>query len=170
MMMAVVLLPWGWPQQVTRNKQVLGRAQRRSEDPLVRTKETEMKKLFLTATTLLALAAPAKAEMSKAGVPAGTWCQVDVKSEAEGWMFFKRGKCARDNEATTLILKANGDYILTGLGDEMVCKVNPKSYFKGWADYTCTVYGARVMKQPKRHQKFVIDTGNGGQLGLSTLD
>jgi hypothetical protein len=130
-----------------------------------------MNKLLLIAATLIAFATPASAaeRMSKAGVPAGAWCHLDAEPETGSWMYFKRGKCAPDDDAITLILKPNGDYIFTGLGDEMECKVHPKSYFKGWADYSCTVYGARVHKQPKRTQKFVIDAGN-GELGLNTGD
>jgi hypothetical protein len=130
-------------------------------------------RILLTAATILALGAPANAEMSKAGVPAGMWCSIANPSgdPDNGWMFFKRGKCTsdeNDNGAVTLILKANGDYAFTGVGDDMDCKVNAKSYFKGWADYNCITHGAREMKQ-KRNQKFLIDTGN-GQLALSPLD
>ena len=114
--------------------------------------------LITTTTQALFAVLPAKAEMSKAGVPAGAWCA--VVSENENWMNFKPGKCTSDENdsgSPTLILKPNGDYRFTGVGDEEDCKVNPKSYTKGWADYNCIKYGAREYKQ-KRHQKFLINT------------
>jgi hypothetical protein len=118
-----------------------------------------MKKLLMTAAAFLAFVAPTLAadKMSAAGVPSGIWCETAEKGESDSWMFFTRGKkkCDRDQDSgLILILKANGDYILTGPGDEMVCKVNPKSYFKGWADYNCITYGGRVMKS-KRTIKFI---------------
>jgi hypothetical protein len=119
-----------------------------------------MKKLLLIAAALCGLASPAQAELwSKAGVPAGTWCETP-ESGAEGWMFFKRGKCAPGDDSAVLVLKAHGDYTITG-GDELVCKVDPKSYFKGWADYSCTFYGGSVRKLPKETRKFLIDIDTG---------
>jgi hypothetical protein len=128
-----------------------------------------MKKLLLATTLLAGLMSSAQAtdKMSAAGVPAGTWCET-AEGESDGWIFFTRGnkKCDRANDSgLILILKANGDFILTGLGDEMVCKVNPKTYFKGWADYTCKVYGASIHTS-KRTYKF---TTSDDQLGLSAL-
>jgi hypothetical protein len=127
-------------------------------------------KLFLTTAILIALVAPAMAgdKMSKAGVPAGMYCQVIEPDLSEGWMYFTRGKCAPGSELAQLFLKTNGDFILGGeVGDEMECKVNPKSYFKGWADYNCKTYGGSVMKS-KGNYKFT--THGPGTLGLSGLN
>lgn len=123
-----------------------------------------VKKLILAIATLIAIATPALA--GGPGVPTGNWCEIESRGE---WTWFKRGKCARDDNSRTLILKANGDYSLTGLGDDLICKVDQKSYFKGWADYSCIVYGGRAMKQPKSTQKFTFNTAN-GQLGLNSGD
>jgi hypothetical protein len=108
--------------------------------------------------------APAPEKLSVAGVPAGTYCEVEVADASEGWTYYERGRCPDGSERTTLILKMNGDYILTGLGDEMECKVNPKTYIKAWAEYNCVTYGGRAMKS-KRVSKF---TTADDQLGLST--
>jgi hypothetical protein len=129
-----------------------------------------MTKLLTTAAMLLVFVVPAQAadKMSKAGVPAGTYCQVIEPDLSAGWMYFTRGKCAPGSELVTLILKTNGDFILTGeVGDEKECKVDPKSYFKGWADYNCKTYGGSVMKS-KHNYKFT--THGPGTLGLSGLD
>ena len=124
-----------------------------------------MKKLFLCAAALVALAPQAQA--GGPGVPTGTWCEIEAASEAEGWMHFKRGKCPTDKYGVmyhkTLELKRNGDYILYNHAHELTCKVDPKSYFKGWADYACAdMFGNTT----KHNQKFVFD---GRFLGLSTL-
>jgi hypothetical protein len=119
-----------------------------------------MKTLIFAAAMLAASQAQAADKML-----AGTWCEIEVQTEAEGWSFFKRGKCA-DDENKTLVLKPNGDYILSNFAHEMVCKIDPKSYFKGWADYTCTFYGGSVSKT-KLSQKFTFD---GRILGLSNID
>jgi hypothetical protein len=126
-------------------------------------------KHIMTAATLIALVAPAIAadKLSMAGVPAGTYCQVIEPDIAEGWMNFTLGKCTPDTEVATLTLKTNGDFVLGGIGDETECKVNPKSYFKGWADYNCKTYGGRVMRS-KRNLKFT--THGAGTLGLAGLN
>jgi hypothetical protein len=123
-----------------------------------------MKCFFAAAAVVLGFVGYAQAETwSKVGVPAGTWCQVEDKNG--GWMWFTRGKCALNEDALTLTLKANGDFTLTGLGDPETCKAG-RMYDRGWTDYTCTVYGARAMKKPKGQKKFVIDTVD-GRLGLN---
>jgi hypothetical protein len=91
----------------------------------------------------------------------GSWCTVEIDGT---WTWFERGKC-KDDQHATLILKKNGDYTITGLGDDLVCKAVPKTRDnKGWTDYNCTHYGARVIKQPKSNQKFVTADG---RLGLN---
>jgi hypothetical protein len=126
-----------------------------------------MKKLLITAAALLAFVTPTLAadKMSAAGVPGGTWCAT-AEGVTNGWMFFTRGnkKCDRDQDSgLILILKANGDFIFTGLGDDMECKVNPKSFFKGWADYNCKTYGGRVMKSKGAYKFTTADD----RLGLN---
>jgi hypothetical protein len=119
---------------------------------------------IVCAAALVALATPAQAE--KVSFPAafvGTWCETEVATEADGWMFFKRGKCPAGHKAT-LILKRNGDYVLDDGDHEVRCKIDPKSYFKGWADYSCdNTFGFTT----KHHQKFTFD---GRILGRSSLD
>jgi hypothetical protein len=124
-----------------------------------------MKKLLLTAM-VATFCNPVQATdwhwRSKAD--AGVWCQASV--DDGGWSFFERGKC--DPDKTTLTLKPNGDYVLTGGdGDETVCKID-KYYYRGWADYNCTNThdGGRAMKF-KTNQKFLID---GHHLMLSSVD
>jgi hypothetical protein len=123
-----------------------------------------MKRLLLAAAlALLAMFKPVHAaEISYPASITGKWCQADIKSEADGWIFFRRGKCTAET-SETLMLKKNGDYVLawTG-GHEHRCKANPKSYFKGWTDYTCN-------QGPKRTQKFTIDEQT-QTLGLSTTE
>jgi hypothetical protein len=127
-----------------------------------------MKKLFLCAATLVALATQAQA--GGPGVPTGAWCAIKNESEASDWMFFKRGKCSekemKKEFGATLILKPNGDYILFSSEHELRCKVDPKSYFKGWADYTCTFYGGGKYVS-KHSQKFVMQDKT---LGRSNID
>lgn len=128
-------------------------------------------KHLMTAATLIALVAPAIAadKMSKAGFPAGAYCQVLAEApldESDKWMHFTRGKCAPDAELVTFTLKPNGDFILDGLGDPTECKVKSKSYFKGWADYDCKRYGAKVMSS-KRYLKLL--THGPGTLDFSGL-
>ena len=110
--------------------------------------------------TTFCAAAPALA--GGPGVPTGKWCEIDRPTEAEGWMFFRRGsKCA----GATLVIQQNGDYVLSDDEGTKRCKVDPKSYFKGWADYACT-YG-RQSYITILNQKFTISDG---ELALSTLN
>jgi hypothetical protein len=63
----------------------------------------------------------------------------------------------------------NGDFILTGeVGDEMECKVKPKSYFKGWADYNCKTYGGSVMKTKGAYKFTTGHSDLGDWLGLNS--
>jgi protocatechuate 3,4-dioxygenase beta subunit len=105
-------------------------------------------------------------------VPTGNWCLIQTEAEETSsnvdWTFFKRGRCVTDKYGVmyskTLVLKPNGDYIMYNHAHDWSCKVDPKSYFKGWADYTCTdMWG----NKSKHSQKFVF---NGRTLGLSNID
>ena len=44
----------------------------------------------------------------------------------------------------------------------MSCKVNPKTYFKGWAEYTCVNHLGRVSKYSQNFDK------DNTELGLSS--
>jgi hypothetical protein len=94
------------------------------------------------------------------GVPSGTWCESQTNG-ADGWRYFRRssGKCI----GATLVLQSNGDYVLNDNESTQRCKVDPKSYFKGWADYTCTFRtseGGRNQSSTTTHnQRFTIADG-----------
>jgi hypothetical protein len=130
-----------------------------------------VKRIFISAASMLAaVVSQAQAADRVSANLVGTWCETtEVQSEADGWMFFKRGKCA-DSEDTALTLKLNGDYVMSNFAHEMVCRADQKSFFKGWADYTCTVRG-KVAGYPssttKHGQKFTFD---GRILGRSNID
>ena len=82
----------------------------------------------------------------------GKWCLTSVE---DGWRHFKRGNKCSD---ATLVLKQNGDYVLSSSEHEERCKADPKSNFKGWMDYACTnIFG----HTETRNQKFVIDVDTG---------
>jgi len=60
------------------------------------------------------------------------------------------------------VLKKNGDYVRTSLDHEQRCKADPKSYFRGWTEYSCSTGFAPV----KSTQKWTIDEET-HMLGLS---
>jgi hypothetical protein len=118
--------------------------------------------LVLTATA----AAPAQAA-DKLSYPAsvvGTWCQIETEHEVDGWSFFSR-RCVADEDPVMVILSKNGDY--TMVAEEWIyqrCKADPKSYFKGWTDYTCT---DKQGTTTRHNAKWVIQ---GRNLGLSKTE
>src|SRR5262245_43946581 len=116
-----------------------------------------MKKLLLSAVAFAAFSGTAPASATKISYPSnllGTWCL--TKAE-DGWQWFERGKC--NGAISSIVLSQNGDYTRVTRDAVESCKADPKSYFKGWTDYTCKV-GNRT---EKRFQKFLSD---GDELGL----
>jgi hypothetical protein len=116
---------------------------------------------------VIVLAPPAQAAEKKISYPAqmlGVWCQTRVEN---GWIFYERGKCHR--AVNSIVLSPNGDYLRIAPLSERVsieerCRAIPKSYFKGWTDYVCTI-GATT---EKRHHKWVtVGEGYDVELGLS---
>jgi len=124
--------------------------------------------LIAAAILIIPSGAISAAEMSKAGVRAGTYCQVvepDVPDGAS--MIFKAGKCKSDSELSGLTVKLNGDFFLAaGVGDDVECKINPKASSRGWTGYNCKTYGARVMKSKKLFKWVTFGDGTISANGL----
>jgi hypothetical protein len=120
-------------------------------------KESKMKKLLLAIALSIAIASPAAAAntVRYSSEWTGAWC-AGWTSEG-GWTYFNRGIKTCEADAG-LVLKQNGDYFLHNGDQDEHCKADPKSFFKGWADYTCTDNHGRTKK---RHLKFLIDTSTG---------
>ena len=109
---------------------------------------------------MLTMLGVSNANASSISYPAsvtGKWCFAEAN---DGWQYFKRrSKC----EEATLVLQKNGDYVITDGKYEERCKADPKSYFKGWTDYTCTsVFGVQ-----KKNIKFTSYAGEPNKLGLA---
>jgi hypothetical protein len=128
-------------------------------------------KTLLTALALICVASSAFAGSTRISYPAemlGTWCQVEIET---GWAFYERGKCT--GAVNSIVLSPNGDYVrIAPLWERVTvderCKAIPKSYFKGWTDYVCTIgngNGAASWTE-KRNQKWVTYEGQAGRLGL----
>jgi hypothetical protein len=123
--------------------------------------ETKMKTIF--ALALLAMLGISNANAAGISYPAsvtGKWCFAEAN---DGWTYFKRStKC----EEMTLVLQKNGDYVITDGKYVERCKADPKSYFKGWTDYTCTT----INGVQKKNMKFTSYAGQPGKLGLTGDD
>jgi hypothetical protein len=125
-----------------------------------------MNKLLLTAAALLALTSAAVAGPNGPGVPSGNYCQTSESAAETEWLYFKKGAKCTSQGLAYIILQSNGDYeYFDDDGDRYVqCKVDPKTYFKGWANYTCITAFGKVMK---RTQKFTTTAGKPGSLSLN---
>jgi hypothetical protein len=121
------------------------------------------------AIALVASTAAANAAGKKIEYPAemlGVWCQARTEN---GWAFFERGKCA--GAVNSIVLSPNGDYLRIAPLSERVsieerCRAIPKSYFKGWTDYVCTINNTTE----KRHHKWTLEEGYAAELGLSNAE
>jgi hypothetical protein len=121
----------------------------------------KMLKPLAIAAMSIAMLAPAKAKDLISPELTGMWCLTNV--DKNGWSTFNRvSKCQGE---MTLVLRQNGDYVLTGNEYEARCKADPKSYFKGWTDYICSESGegpsGESTSKKKYHLKFLIDTETG---------
>jgi hypothetical protein len=125
----------------------------RTDEPANNEEKMTMKKImFATAIVLASPLANAADRISYPSNVLGKWCLTSVE---DGWRHFKRGNKCSD---ATLVLKQNGDYVLSSSEHEERCKADPKSNFKGWMDYACTnIFG----HTETRNQKFVIDVDTG---------